>query len=228
MLVSEMKPDEEILDMLEMVHSIYLVGCNGCAEVCKTGGAKAVAAYRKFLETQDKEVSGICNVDFLCNNVLTGTRLVREIEPIDRSEAILVFSCGVGVQVVGAVVDKPVFPAANTISMGGHFGLWPGAEKCAQCGNCVLGYTGGICPVTGCAKSLVNGQCGGTTRGGDCEVEKGRPCAWLQIYERLKTIDRLDLYRRILAPQDKAKLMPGVKQRKTLYWAIDQDVKRKE
>jgi hypothetical protein len=112
--------------------------------------------------------------------------------------------------------------------MGGTFGLWPGAEKCGQCGDCLLGYTGGVCPITGCAKSLVNGQCGGTTDDGDCEVEEGRPCAWAQIYKRLKTTGKLDLLTKILEPRDKSKLMPAVQMRKSLFWAIDQEAPAKE
>lgn len=228
MLVSEMKSIEEILDFLEGIESIYLVGCEGCADVCRTGGPEVVMQFTKLLEAHEKNVCGILNVDFLCNKVLTGTRLVRDAERVNMAQGILVFSCGVGVQVVGAVVDKPVFPAANTISMGGFFGLWPGAEKCAQCGDCLLGYTGGICPVVGCAKSLINGQCGGTTDNGECEVEEGRPCAWAQIYERLKTNGRIDLLKKIVAPRDKSKLMPSVKTRGTLYWAIDQEVEESQ
>ncbi|MGQ9575001.1 MAG: methylenetetrahydrofolate reductase C-terminal domain-containing protein [Thermoguttaceae bacterium] len=224
MLVSEMKPTAEILSLLEGVGRIYLVGCNGCADVCKTGGPEVTAAAARTLAEHGKTVAGLTNVDFLCNKVLTGTRLVRQAERLNGAEGVLVFSCGVGVQVVAAVVDRPVFPAANTLSMGGAFGLWPGAEKCGQCGDCLLGYTGGICPIVGCAKGLVNGPCGGTTDLGECEVEAGRPCAWAQIYQRLKTVGRLDLLRKIVPPRDKSKLQPSVATRRSLFWAIDQQV----
>ena len=223
MLVSEMKPPEEILELLEGIENVFLVGCNGCSDVCETGGPEVMANTAKSLEGQGKRIAGMTNADFLCNKVLTGTKIVRQAEEVNSADGMLVFSCGVGVQVVAAVVDKPVFPATNTLSMGGFFGLWPGAEKCGQCGNCLLGYTGGICPIVGCAKSLVNGQCGGTTDDGDCEVETGRPCAWAQIYRRLETVGRLDLLKKIVPPRDKSKLIPSVATRKTLYWAIDQD-----
>ncbi len=217
-----MKPNEEILALLDGSKKVFLVGCGGCADVCKTGGEEDVAAAAAALKKAGKTIAGSTTIDFLCNRVLTGTRLVRHADTIDASDALLVMSCGIGVQVVGAVVDKAIFPATNTISMGGVQGLWPGEEKCAQCGDCVLGLTGGICPITGCAKSLVNGQCGGTTDEGDCEVENGRPCAWASIYQRLKTVDRLDLLRTVVPPRDKAKVTPSVSTRKTLYWAIDQ------
>ncbi len=224
MLVSEMKPLEEILGLLEGVKNVYLVGCNGCAEVCASAGRDVTSRAAESLREYGKRVTGIANMDLLCNKVSTGTRLVRQIQGVNSSNGILVFSCGVGVQVVAAVVDKPVFPASNTLSMGGSFGLWPGAEKCAQCGDCLLGYTGGICPVVACAKGLVNGPCGGTTDDGECEVEAGRPCAWAQIYQRLKTVSRLDLMKRIVPPRDNSKRIPSVARRSTLYWAIDQEV----
>lgn len=224
MLVSELKPTQEILDLLEGAQRLFLVGCNGCSDVCETGGPSVVADAAKTLSGQGKTIAGTTNVDFLCNKVLTGTMLVRHAQRLNPADALVVFSCGVGVQVVAAVIDKPVFPATNTLSMGGAFGLWPGAEKCGQCGDCLLGYTGGICPVVGCAKGLVNGQCGGTTDQGDCEVEQGRPCAWAQIYERLKRVGRLDLLKRTAPLRDRSKTMPTVATRKTLYWAIDQDV----
>ncbi len=224
MLVSEMKPMEEILGLLDGVQKVYLVGCNGCAEVCASAGHEVTSRVAESLGEHGKRVTGIANLDLLCNKVSTGTRLVRQIHKVNSSNGILVFSCGVGVQVVAAVVDKPVFPASNTLSMGGSSGLWPGAEKCAQCGDCLLGYTGGICPVVACAKGLVNGPCGGTTDEGECEVEAGRPCAWAQIFQRLKTVGRLDLMKRIVPPRDNSKRIPSVATRRTLYWAIDQKV----
>ena len=224
MLVSELKPTEEIFSLLEDVQNVYLVGCNGCAEVCATAGDDVTYRAAETLKGHRKRVTGIANWDLLCNKVFTGTRLVRQIQEVNASNGILVFSCGVGVQVVAAVVDKPVFPATNTCAMGGFSGVWRGAEKCAQCGDCLLGYTGGICPVVACSKGLVNGPCGGTTDDGDCEVEPGRPCAWAQIYRRLKTVGRLDLMRRIVPPRDNSTRVPSLAARRTLHWAVDQGV----
>ena len=97
--------------------------------------------------------------------------------------------------------DKPVIPAVDTLFIGvedtpGYF-----REVCAQCGQCVLGETAGICPITTCHKGLVNGPCGGTNKG-KCEVDKGKDCAWTLIYERLKQQDRLDLMRKYYSPRN--------------------------
>ena len=71
-------------------------------------------------------------------------------------------------------------------------------EYCRMCGDCVLGSTGGICPVTQCAKSLVNGPCGGQ-KNGKCEANAENDCAWIKIYNRLVALgqeDKLGMTRR--------------------------------
>jgi len=103
----------------------------------------------------------------------------------------LVLSCGIGVQAVSNVVNKTVRPALNTMSLGGFQGLWPSEERCGQCGDCVLDLTGGICPITRCAKSLLNGPCGGSSNG-KCEISKDIDCAWHLIIERLEALGELD------------------------------------
>ena len=221
MLVSQMKTVDEVAGLLDGCAKVFLVGCDGCAEVCKTAGRETVAQFGKTLEERGKKIVGTTNVDFLCNRVLTGTRLVRNADQINEADALLVFSCGIGVQAVGGVVDKPVVPAANTVSMGGSHGLWPGEEKCAQCGDCLLGLTGGICPITGCSKSLVNGQCGGTGYDGSCEVSKDHPCGWKLIYDRLKELGRLDDMRKLQAPRDHRKWMIPDAIRRTVRYALE-------
>ncbi len=65
-------------------------------------------------------------------------------------------------------------------------------EKCGGCGDCVLHLTGGVCPIARCAKSLLNGPCGGS-QDGRCEVDRETPCGWEQIYQSLGRLGRLDL-----------------------------------
>ena len=97
------------------------------------------------------------------------------------------------------VLDKPVYPAANTVTMGGLQGVWPSEERCGRCGDCLLYYTGGICPHTACPKGLLHGPCGGS-QNGECELEPGRPCGWQRIYDRLEALGRLDLLLRYRPP----------------------------
>lgn len=201
MIYTENKPMDEILDSLSDEKKIFLLACNGCADVCETGGEKALWAMKAELEKAGKNVSGTALVDFLCNKLLVATRLAREADSLKEADSILVLTCGVGVQAVSKVVDKVVHPAANTVSLGGLQGLWPADERCQGCGECVLDYTAGICPITFCAKSLLNGPCGGS-QDGKCEIDKDTDCAWQLIYDKLKSLNKLDNLARIIEPKD--------------------------
>ena len=222
MLISEQKPIEEILTMLEEHGSVFLVGCSGCAEVCETGGDAQVTSMAEALTAAGKEIAGRVSIDFLCSKALVGVRLMRRFQEIECADALLVMSCGIGVQAVAAIVDKPTYPADNTLSLGGAQGVWRGEERCAQCGDCVLGLTGGICPVTACSKNLMNGPCGGYTQEKKCEVDETMDCGWLQIYERMKKLGRLDQMKRISEAKDYQRTSPPARLRSTTLWAVEQ------
>jgi hypothetical protein len=131
-------------------------------------------------------------------------------------------TCGIGVQATAAVVNKPVHPACNTISLGGSRGEWQGSERCRECGDCVLDLTGGLCPLTVCTKGLLNGQCGGA-KNGKCEFQpKTRDCGWQLIYERLKKLGRLDKMKAVLDGKDFAKMQTPEAVRATTKWSVEQ------
>jgi len=220
MLVTENKPKEEVLENIKSEKKIFILACGGCAEVCSTGGMKAAGELSKVLKDEGKKVTGCVEIDFICNKVLVATRLKRYAKDISEADSILVMSCGVGVQAVSKVVDKVTHPTCNTISMGGVQGVWTSAERCAECGNCLLDSTGGICPITGCSKSLVNGPCGGSSNG-DCEIEKGKKCGWVRIYDRLKLVGKLENLSKVNSPRDFEKMWPKKESRNTLYWSVD-------
>jgi len=220
MLVTENKPIEEVLESVKDEKKIFLLACGGCAEACSTGGMKAAEELKKVLKENGRQITGAVEIDFICNKVLVTTRLARYLDQIRDADSILVMSCGVGVQAVSNIVDKPTHPTCNTMSMGGFQGVWTSAERCAECGNCLLDMTGGVCPITGCSKSLVNGPCGGSSDG-KCEVEKERKCGWVRIYDRLKSVNKLDNLSKINAPRDFEKMWPKKETRKTLYWSVD-------
>jgi len=119
------------------------------------------------------------------------------VEKAKDYDAVLSMACGAGVQFVAEMLESmPVIPALNTrfIGVAAEEGIF--AEKCRACGNCLLADYGGICPITMCAKSLVNGPCGGY-KDGKCETSSERDCAWIMIYERLVKQNRLDKMREI-------------------------------
>jgi ferredoxin len=220
MIFTEKKPMDEILASLGRESNIFLLGCNGCAEVCETGGEKALSEMKEEIEKAGKNVTGMVLVDFLCNKVLVAIRLAKEIDKLRQSDSILVLTCGIGVQAVSKVIDKVVHPAANTVSLGGLQGLWPSDERCQACGDCALDYTGGICPITSCAKELLNGPCGGA-KDKKCEVDRERDCGWLKIYERLAKIGRLENLKQIHSPRDHSKMLPSSELRKSPFYDLE-------
>lgn len=221
MLVSELKPLAEILGYLGEGEKVFLLACAGCAEVCGTGGREGVERLRSALDEAGHPITGALVLPFLCNKALAGLRLSRRREEVEAADVVIVASCGVGVQAVAQVLDKPVYPAANTITMGGLQGVWPSEERCARCGDCLLFYTGGICPHTACPKGLLHGPCGGSHKG-ECELEPGRPCGWQRIYDRLEALGRLDLLLRYKPPQDSQKgLDIPLFRRKAPFWALE-------
>jgi hypothetical protein len=221
MLVSELKPDDEILESLEGDTRVFLLGCNGCASACETGGAENLPRLRELLEEAGKTICGSTTVDFLCDKSLVRSRLRPFTQQVMGSDSVLVATCGVGVQCVADSVLNRVRPACNTINQGGARGTWPGAERCAECGDCLLDRTGGICPITNCSKSMVNGPCGGTTPDGKCEVDRQRDCGWHLIYERLKALEALDQMKEVVPPKKYGNYLPPYDVMTTEHWAVD-------
>ena len=195
MIVAKRKPFNEIEELVSGSKKILVLGCGTCVAVCLAGGEKEVAVLASqlkmalALKDQDAKVDELtierqCDREFIeeINNKLN----------VDDYDLILSMACGAGVQLVSDVFDhKVVLPALNTTFIGVAEGPGVWTERCRSCSDCVLAETGGICPVTICAKGLVNGPCGGT-RHGKCEIDPEKDCAWTLIYNRLKKIGRLD------------------------------------
>lgn len=183
MIITQKKPAEELLAMLSGVKRVALVGCGTCASACQTGGEKELEDMKRFLEERGFEVVGTALPDECCHKLL----VKRDLRALKNSgaEAIVGLSCGDGVQTVADNVELPVYPANNTMFLGQVERVGIFHEYCRMCGDCVLGDTGGICPIARCAKSLVNGPCGGQ-KNGKCEVCPDNDCAWVLIYRRLE------------------------------------------
>ena len=190
--ITNQKPLEEVMQYLEKCKGVYLIGCGTCATLCHTGGKSEVLEMKDKLEASGKKVTGWMVIPTACDE-LTKYALQEEAGNIESADCILAMTCAVGVQTISLHLKepKPVYPALNTLFLGmeespGHF-----IEVCLQCGSCVLGRTASICPLVRCAKSLLNGPCGGSS-GGKCEVSPDIPCAWQLIYDRLAEMGRLD------------------------------------
>lgn len=191
MIIAERKPLAEIMDMIKDCRKILILACRGCVTVCSAGGEREAEILASLVRLGLKKIGSPAEV-------ITGS-LVRQcdreyIEAIDqwqgKYDAILSTACGVGVNFIANLrPDDQVFPALNTTFFGGSAeqGIW--REQCAGCGDCVLHLTGGLCPVARCAKSLMNGPCGGSVNG-RCEIHQDVECVWQLIYDRMGRLNR--------------------------------------
>ena len=203
MIVAERKSIPELVEILQKHKKILVLGCGTCVTVCLAGGEREVSIISSALRIAsrtkglDFEISEL-TIERQCDNVF----IEQAAEAIQKNDAVLSLGCGAGVQAIDErYVNKPVYAGLNTKFLGilEERGVW--AEKCAACGACVLHEYGGICPVTRCAKHMLNGPCGGS-REDRCEVRPDRPCAWQLIYRRLKDIGQLDRLNRIELPKN--------------------------
>jgi ferredoxin len=203
MIVANQKSLDEILRMIKPYKKVLLLGCNECVTVCAVGGEREVGALaselrlscsneEREIEVREHTLERQCDPEY-----------IDQIRPfVGDYEVILSMACGAGVQYVAEKFrTKPVFPAVNTTFLGAtlEHGIW--AERCQGCGTCILDLTGGICPIARCAKSLLNGPCGGSTNG-KCEVDRETDCAWQLIIDRLKELGQLDRYEEIIPIKD--------------------------
>jgi len=197
------KPMAEIKQVLDPYTRILNVGCGGCVSVCLAGGQREVNALNAELKSHYRK-EGVkkqfdsYTVERQCNDIF----LEELDQKIEHYDCILSMACGAGVQHMARRFSKiPIFPVVNTVAIGIDKDLGMYEEKCRACGHCVLGYTGGICPVTRCSKGLFNGPCGGTN-GEFCEVSPEVPCAWFDIYNRLKGQNRLSDIIKVQQPME--------------------------
>jgi len=203
MIVADKKPIEEIIEEIKEHEKILILGCNECVTVCEAGGKKEVgilaSALRMYFLNQGQDVK----IDEVTLERQCDHEYLEEIRDVmDQYDAVVSIACGVGVQFMAEKYhDTPVYPGVNTCFMGvtEKRGLW--TERCQGCGSCILARTGGICPVSRCAKRIFNGPCGGSVKG-SCEINKEIDCAWQLIIDRLRALDRLDDYEELSPLKD--------------------------
>ena len=187
MLITELKSTETLRGLL--CGKVFVLNCHGCREI--RFPEHEADAFQAEL-TAEGVVTGIFTTEYICNDENLAVILKNHAAAIEAADTIAVFSCGVGVQTVAAMYPgKRVVACCDTYALPGYQGVTPLEVDCKQCGECFLNLTGGICPLTACSKSLVNGQCGGA-KNGKCEVDPDMECGWERIYQKLKKIGRLD------------------------------------
>ena len=193
MIKAQVKPLEEIKEMVAPYRRVLTVGCGGCVSVCLAGGQKEAQSLNTKLESVCRLAGSPVELDDFTVERQCEQQFLAELDSrAGDYDAIISMACGAGVQFLAERFPAvPVFPGVNSVFVGVNKDIGWYEERCKTCGDCVLGQTGGICPIAMCAKSLFNGPCGGP-QDGHCEVDKEIPCAWINIYERLQAQGRLD------------------------------------
>ena len=203
MIVAERKPFEEIKGLIADDRKVLILGCGTCVAICFAGGEKQVGLLATELRmTRQMEGNPIEITEETVERQCEWEFVDPVEEQVQNADVILSMACGIGVQTIAErFPGVRVVPALNTSFLGQPVeqGVW--SERCLACGDCVLGTTAGICPIARCAKSLLNGPCGGSQEG-KCEVNPDLDCAWQVIYDRLKAMGRLDDMIEITPPKD--------------------------
>lgn len=203
MITAERKPLEEIIEPIKQCNRILLVGCNECVTVCAAGGRKEVAMLASALQMDFMKNGKNIEIQELTLERQCDPEYVEELAPmIGQVDAVVSMACGCGVQEIARRFrETRVYPAVNTKFMGASErpGVW--AERCHGCGDCLLGLTGGICPIARCSKRLMNGPCGGSS-GGHCEISTDVDCVWQLIWDRMKELGIEDRYEEIISAKD--------------------------
>jgi len=182
-----LKDAEELSEVLAGTDNIFVVACNKCFKEFQSVDEPDCDEFVRLAGEQGKTVTGSVKIDFLCNSIQTERKLAGLIP--EGTESVFVISCGLGIQTMAELVNKPVFAASNSLNYTGHHGMALTKKACDACAQCYLNVTGGICPVVDCSKSLLNGQCGGA-KDGKCEVDPNKDCAWEKIYRKLEETGR--------------------------------------
>lgn len=203
MIIAKPKPIEEIIGYVKGHPRLLILGCNECVTVCEAGGKKEVEILAATLRMYFQKEGLAVTIDETTLERQCDHEYLEEIrDRVDQYDAILSLACGVGIQFTAEkYAATPVLPGVNTCFLGAteDRGVW--GERCQACGQCILAYTGGICPVARCAKRLLNGPCGGSAKG-KCEISKDIPCAWQLIIDRLKALGRLEDYEKLTDIKD--------------------------
>jgi len=204
MIITKQKDFKDIIESIDK-NPVFLIGCSECATVCKTGGEQEIKDMKNLLENENIEVTGSVILEPACN-LLNDKRILKKHKiEIGRAKVILVFACGNGVQTVSELItDKEIKSGNDTLFLGEIKRLKEFEKRCDLCGECIQDEFGGLCPVSRCPKSMLNGPCGGSVNG-KCEIDSDMVCVWDLIYRFFKDKDQLEKLKKIVEPKDWSK-----------------------
>ncbi len=199
MIVADRKSLDEILAMVEDDKKVLVVGCKGCVTVCNVGGQKEVDILASSIKIARKKSGKEIDIDTKTLERQCDKEYVELInETVADYDSVISLACGVGPQFLSEMYkDQTFYPGVNTTFFGGatEHGVWE--ERCAGCGTCGIHNFGGLCPIARCAKSLMNGPCGGSSDG-ICEVNKDTECIWDSIVRKKMEAGKIEDLQRVV------------------------------
>ncbi len=204
MIITKLKDRSELLQKIAG-ESVFIIGCSECATLCHTGGEPEVSEMRQFLEKNQVAVTGDIILDPACH-LLNDKRMLKSVEKqVAKAQILLVLACGSGVQTVHDLYpQKQIISGTDSLFLAETKRATVFERRCALCGECIIDEFSGLCPITRCPKSMLNGPCGGSTNG-KCEVDETLPCVWDEIYSAFKEKGQLQRFREIQPPKDWSK-----------------------
>jgi len=206
MIITKQKNFADLLRCIDN-KSVFLIGCNECATLCRTGGKEEIAALKEALGKHKIPVTGWVVLEPACHLMNDKQMLKKFDSELKRSEKVLVLACGNGVQTVAELLaEKDVIAGTDTLFLGEISRINEFDKRCMLCGECLVDAFGGFCPVSRCPKSMLNGPCGGSS-GGKCEVNKEMECVWDTVYQALKKKGKLQVFTAIQKPKDWSKTL---------------------
>ena len=210
MITGEQKPIKEILEIIEPYKKLLILGCGTCVKTCFAGGEDEVAVLASALRLVFKNAGKKIKInEFTIERQCENEFIQESVGEVAQSDAVLSLACGAGVQAMAKRFAKvPVLPGVNTTFIGIQESQGIFTEECSGCGNCELARFGGICPVTRCAKKILNGPCGGS-QNGKCEIDPDTDCAWNLIIDRLTTLDQMDNLKDYIPPKNWSTSLSG-------------------
>lgn len=210
MITGEQKPIKEITKMVEPYKSLLILGCGTCVKTCFAGGEDEVAvlasALRIYFQKTDKKIQiKEFTIERQCENEF----IQEAASAVAQSDAVLSLACGTGVQALAKrYAAVPVLPGVNTTFIGSQENRGIFIEECSGCGNCELAKFGCICPLTRCAKKILNGPCGGS-QNKKCEINPDTDCAWNLIIDKLTTLGQMDNLKAHIPPKNWSTSLSG-------------------
>lgn len=203
MITAEQKDTDWILDRLEGARRVVVLGCGSCTTVCFAGGEREVEEMCCLLQLALQESDEEIEFEGLTAKRVCDWEFIEPIvETLESADAVLSLACGAGSNLLADHLETvPIVPGVDTLFLGANSGPESWNEMCAGCGDCIIDMTFGLCPVARCAKSLMNGPCGGCSDG-SCEVDAEIDCVWYRIVERAEKLGRMEELERVIPPRD--------------------------